>query len=112
LRDAPPLVFGLGRACLASSAEDRWRTISQSILLAADEVVLVNGRVILLPLVALAACLGSFGLASAADAQQPVAPRRIGVLLVGLSPESKEVQQFRQGLRDGGYSEGRNVVIE
>ena len=45
-------------------------------------------------------------------AQQPAAPRRIGVLLVGWSPESKEVQEFRQGLRDAGYAEGRDVVIE
>jgi len=49
----------------------------------------------------------------AARAQQRVtSPRRIGVLLVGLSPESKEVKQFRLGLRDAGYSEGRDVVIE
>jgi putative tryptophan/tyrosine transport system substrate-binding protein len=35
----------------------------------------------------------------AARAQQRVtSPRRIGVLLVGLSPESKEVKQFRLGL--------------
>ena len=61
---------------------------------------------------ALLACLGLFGLTSAADAQQPPSPRRIGVLLVGLSPEGKEAQEFRQGLRDAGYAEGRDVVIE
>jgi len=44
--------------------------------------------------------------------QQPASPRRIGVLLVGFSPESKEAQAFRQGLRDAGYAEGRDVVIE
>jgi putative ABC transport system substrate-binding protein len=48
----------------------------------------------------------------AAHAQQPASPRRIGVLLVALSPESKEVQAFRQGLRDAGYAEGRDVMIE
>ena len=32
-----------------------------------------------------------------AQAQQ-AAPRRIGVLLVGLSPQSKSVQSFLQGL--------------
>ena len=63
-------------------------------------------------LVALAACLGSFGLPTAADTQQPASPRRIGVVLVGWSPESNEAQQFRQGLRDARYSEGRDVVIE
>ena len=48
----------------------------------------------------------------AARAQQTASPRHIGVLLVGLSPESKEAKQFRLGLRDVGYSEGRDVVIE
>jgi putative ABC transport system substrate-binding protein len=48
----------------------------------------------------------------AAWAQQAASPRRIGVLLVGLSPESKEAKHFRLGLRDAGYSEGRDVVIE
>ena len=43
---------------------------------------------------------------------QQAASRRIGVLLVGLSPESKEAKHFRLGLRDAGYSEGRDVVIE
>jgi putative ABC transport system substrate-binding protein len=38
--------------------------------------------------------------------------RRIGVLLVGLSPESKEAHSFRQGLRDAGYVEGTNAVVE
>jgi putative ABC transport system substrate-binding protein len=46
-----------------------------------------------------------------ACAQQPTGVRRIGVLLVGFSPESKEAQAFRQGLRDAGYAEGRDVVI-
>jgi putative tryptophan/tyrosine transport system substrate-binding protein len=47
----------------------------------------------------------------AANAQQ--APlRRVGVLLVGLSPDSNAAQHFRRGLRDAGYSEGRNVIIE
>lgn len=63
-------------------------------------------------LAALAACLGSLYFASAADAQQPVAPRHIGVLLVAWSVESKMAQAFRDGLRDAGYVEGRNLVVE
>jgi putative ABC transport system substrate-binding protein len=47
-----------------------------------------------------------------ARAQQVASLPRIGVLLVGLSPESKEAKQFRLGLRDAGYSEGRDAVIE
>jgi putative ABC transport system substrate-binding protein len=47
-----------------------------------------------------------------AYAQQPAAPRRIGVLLVIFSPQSKEAQAFRKGLQDAGYVEGRDVVIE
>ena len=48
----------------------------------------------------------------AASAQQAASPRRIGVLLVGLSPESKEAKNFRLGLRDAGYSVGRDLMIE
>jgi putative tryptophan/tyrosine transport system substrate-binding protein len=69
-------------------------------------------RVCAFALAALAACLWPFGFFSVADAQQPAAPRRIGVLLGGFSPESKEVQQLRQGLQDAGYVEERDVVIE
>ena len=69
-------------------------------------------RRLLLALIALAACLGPLSVPSAAYAQQPGSPRRIGVLLGGLSPESKEAQAFRQGLLDAGYVEGRDVVIE
>jgi putative ABC transport system substrate-binding protein len=62
--------------------------------------------------VALTACLGPLGPVGAGEAQQPASPRRIGVLLVAFLPESKEAQEFRQGLRDAGYSEGRDVVID
>lgn len=39
-------------------------------------------------------------------------PRRIGFLLVGFSPDSKAAQSFRQGLRQAGYTEGQDVIIE
>jgi len=69
-------------------------------------------RLLAVALIALAAALGLFGPAGVAHAQQPATPRRIGVLLGGFSHDSKEVQQFRQGLLDAGYVEGRDVVIE
>ncbi len=69
-------------------------------------------RALVRGLATLAAFLGPFGLINAADAQQPASPRRIGVLLAVFSPESKEAQAFREGLRDAGYVEGRDVVIE
>ena len=56
--------------------------------------------------------LGTLSAPLAAEAQQPVSPRRVGVLLALLGPDSKEAQAFRQGLRDAGYVEGRDVIIE
>jgi hypothetical protein len=58
----------------------------------------------------LASLAGALAAQLAAGTQQAVSPRRVGILLVGLSPESKEAGHFRQGLRDAGYSQ--NVVIE
>jgi putative ABC transport system substrate-binding protein len=62
----------------------------------------------------LAALVGSLGLACLpvkGDAQQSASPRRIGVL-AARSTEDKDVQMFRVGLREAGYIEGRDVVIE
>jgi putative ABC transport system substrate-binding protein len=72
----------------------------------------VTRRAFLCSLAALTACLKPFGFPGPADAQQLASPRRIGILLGAFSPESNEAQQFRQGLLDAGYSEGRDVVIE
>jgi putative ABC transport system substrate-binding protein len=47
-----------------------------------------------------------------AGAQKAASPRRIGFLLVGLSPASRQAQHFRQGMRDAGYAEGRDIIIE
>ena len=57
--------------------------------------------------------LGIVWLVLAADAQPPEKVRRIGVLLAA-SPlwAHPLVEAFRQGLRDLGYVEGQNLVIE
>ena len=69
-------------------------------------------RFLALALVNVTACLAFFGLCSTVDAQQPASPRRIGVLLVGWSCDQKEVHALHEGLRDAGYVEGHDVVIE
>jgi putative ABC transport system substrate-binding protein len=48
----------------------------------------------------------------AAGAQQAAKVPRIGYLSVNLAGSSHMTEGFRQGLRDLGYVEGRNVVIE
>jgi hypothetical protein len=62
----------------------------------------------LLALVLLAALSLSFG----ADAQHAAMPRRIGVLLVAWAPSDRQPQQLIEGLREAGYVEGRDVIIE
>jgi putative ABC transport system substrate-binding protein len=50
---------------------------------------------------------------SAAEAQQPTKVPRIGYLTVApLSANVARVEAFRQGLRELGYVEGKNIVIE
>jgi putative ABC transport system substrate-binding protein len=61
--------------------------------------------------IALLGGAAAWPIAARAKAQQRPF-RRVGVLLVGLSPESKAAQHFRRGLRDAGYFEGRNVIID
>src|ERR1700704_887065 len=72
----------------------------------------LSRRAFMSSLAALAASPAIVFRAQSAYAQQPALPRRIGVLLGALAPESKEAQAFRQGLLDAGYTEGRDVVIE
>ena len=60
-----------------------------------------------------ALCAMLFALCSSAEAQQPKKVPRIGVL-IALSPSaiSDRTEAFRQGLRELGYVEGKDIVIE
>jgi ABC-type uncharacterized transport system substrate-binding protein len=49
--------------------------------------------------------------ASIAEAQQPTKIHRIGYLAARSSPEPRD-EGFRQGLRDLGYIEGKNIAVE
>ena len=54
-----------------------------------------------------------FALCASAEAQQPTKVPRIGFLIpVSASTLSARVEAFRQGLRELGYVEGKNIVIE
>jgi putative ABC transport system substrate-binding protein len=61
--------------------------------------------------VALGAML--FTLCHPAEAQQPAKIPRIGVLISGRpSIASRRIQAFQRGLRDLGYVEGKNIILE
>ena len=54
-----------------------------------------------------------FVLCSSAAAQQPKKISRIGFLASGSSvTDAPRIEAFHQGLRDLGYVEGQNIVIE
>ena len=59
-----------------------------------------------------AVLLGVLSLLAAAHAQQPATVLRVGFLRPA-SPETPQtLDAFKQGLREHGYVEGRNVVVE
>src|SRR5881628_3712040 len=57
-------------------------------------------------LVLLAGCAGM------AEAQQPAKPPRIGFIMADSSGSDPRVDAFRQGLRELGYLEGKNIAVE
>jgi putative tryptophan/tyrosine transport system substrate-binding protein len=56
-------------------------------------------------------CAMFFALCSSAQAQQATKIPRIGFLFIG-SKDQPHLDSFRQGLRDLGYVEGKNIAIE
>jgi putative ABC transport system substrate-binding protein len=64
-------------------------------------------------IVGLALCAMLIALYKFADAQQPQKVPRIGLLISASSAETAPfIEAFRQGLRDLGYIEGKNIVLE
>src|SRR5215471_862287 len=62
---------------------------------------------------ALALCGLFFARCSLAEAQQPKKVPRIGLLSAGSrSTNASRIEALRQGLRDLGYMEGQNIIIE
>jgi putative ABC transport system substrate-binding protein len=58
-------------------------------------------------------CATLFALCSSADAQQPTKVPRVGHLNTAtLFAIAERIEAFRQGLRELGYVEGKNIVIE
>jgi putative ABC transport system substrate-binding protein len=57
-------------------------------------------------------CAMLFALCTSAEAQQPKKVPRIGVLIISPSANAARIEAFRQGLRELGYVEGKNIVIE
>ena len=58
-------------------------------------------------------CTVLFALCASAEAQQPMKIPRIGYLSgTSFSANSARIEAFRQGLRELGYVEGKNIVIE
>lgn len=56
---------------------------------------------------------GLLAVAAVVQAQQPGKVHRIGFLAgVSLSAISARVEAFREGLREFGYAQGKNIVIE
>jgi putative ABC transport system substrate-binding protein len=62
--------------------------------------------------VCLTVCTSFFALCSFASAQQPTKVSRIGYLVGPSSASSARYDAFRHGLRELGYVEGKNIVIE
>jgi len=65
----------------------------------------------LIRLLAIGLGFGTLAVSVLCGAQQSKKPYRVGFLR-GTSPRPRELVEFRQGLREFGYVEGENIVIE
>src|SRR5262245_40640427 len=61
----------------------------------------------------LALSLGAMllALSASAEAQQPTKIPRVGILFIG-GRDQPHLETFKQGLRERGYAEGKNIVLE
>ena len=59
-----------------------------------------------------ALCVLLFGIWETSGAQQQTRIARVGVLVAGRPPSRPSLEGFRQGLRDLGYVEGKNIHLE
>jgi putative ABC transport system substrate-binding protein len=55
--------------------------------------------------------IAALGVGAIADAQQPAKIHRVGILFIG-SRSQPHLEAFKQGLRDRGYTEGKDIVLE
>ena len=67
-------------------------------------------RVLIVLLVAWATPFSRAGAILAAELSTK--PRTVGILLFGLTSSGPEAQAFRQGIRNAGYTEGRDISLE
>lgn len=60
--------------------------------------------------VASAACFVLLNITGVVIAQQGNVPKRVGILFGTITPQERKA--FQEGLRDAGYTEGRNLVLD
>src|SRR5436309_2750069 len=56
-------------------------------------------------------CALLFAFCLSADAQQPKKIPRVGILFIG-GRDQPHLEAFKQGLRERGYTEGKNIVLD
>jgi putative tryptophan/tyrosine transport system substrate-binding protein len=61
--------------------------------------------------ISFALCAMLFALCSSAEAQQSGKIPRVGILFIG-GRDQPHLQSFKEGLRERGYTEGKNIKLE